>query len=91
MDHSVAIRAKRPEVSDGIYPILSISRRERLEMMDMDELCSEWAINLFEIKSAGNTLISIFINAPLSSCRISLIRIYHHSPDGPFSIPIDIL
>lgn len=59
MKHCVAIGANGAKVGDGIEFILTIRERERLEVMNMNEVLSDLAIPCLKVEAAHSAVVAM--------------------------------
>ena len=78
MNHGVAIRTHRPQVSYWIEIVLLSDSRNRPNVMDVYEPSSSSAINVFKVEAANDAEASPRLNTHLASGATALISVDRH-------------
>jgi len=70
----MAVRAKRPQIFDGVHHVLSAYRRNLTEVVNVNEPIADLAVPLCEVHTARRTVQAVFTNTCRPRLRISLER-----------------
>lgn len=74
----MTIRANRPKVLNWVEFVFTVSKRKRLQMMNVNEIFAERSVHPFKYKSTSSTIHSMMLDTRLSGTRITLIRVNPH-------------
>lgn len=78
----MAIRADRPQVPNRIHPVLFSNFGQGNQVVNMNEVPSNFSVDPLEIEFTYNTLAAIVCNPLLPSARASLVRVNNYSLQG---------
>ncbi len=74
----MAIGADRAKIGNGIEFILTVSKCERLEMMNMNEVLPDCTIPRLKVKATHCAVVSVMTQACLPYLWVAFVGIYAH-------------